>query len=207
MTKYNEIISRVSVTPEMHERILKNVIAHKKEKEKSAVSKKTGTRRLMRWLPAAVAACFLIVIGMQVYHVNQPDIDTTTESIIEYASLAELEEATGIDMPEIVPLPFEVDETAYTDSFGIARVDYYGKNGENITLSKAKDTGTDVSGIYNKYTSVTEKELEGVTVTLKGNDGTIALATWTKDGYACALYVDPGVSVKSMQDMLISALD
>lgn len=209
MAKYNEIMSRVSVTSEMRERVLGNVIAHQSEGENDAVNRKSGIKHLIQWIPIAAAACFLLVIGIQFNHVNQlgrESVGEALESVVEYASLADLEKGMGFDVPEIDPIPFEVTETGYTNCFGVARVDYYGENGESITLSKAKDTGTDISGDYNEYSSVTEKEIEGAAITLKGNDGTISLAVWNQDGYSYALYADPGASPENMTDMLLSVL-
>jgi len=69
------------------------------------------------------------VVGLQIYHINQPTdepIDVASEGITENASLTELEEGVGFDMPEFETLPFEKAETTYTNAFGIARIDYYG---------------------------------------------------------------------------------
>jgi hypothetical protein len=69
------------------------------------------------------------VVGLQIYHINKPTdepIDVASEGITENASLTELEEGVGFDMPEFETLPFEKAETTYTNAFGIARIDYYG---------------------------------------------------------------------------------
>lgn len=205
MAKYNEIMSRVSVTPEMKERVLYNVAAHRKLKQELPAGNVKNIRRWMRWIPAVAAACFLLVIGLQIYYINQPGtepIDVATDSIVEYSSLDELEAAMGFEMPAVEGLPFEVTETVYTNVFGIARIDYYGASGENITLSKAKDDGTDISGDYNEYSSVSEEAIDGVTVLLKGNEGTVNLAIWTDDGYAYAVSSYPGISQNTMIELL-----
>lgn len=209
MAKYNEIMSRVSVTPEMRERVLSNVAEHRQLKQKSSAGNVKNIRGWMRWFPAVAAACFLLVVGLQIYHINQPTdepIDVASEGITEYASLAELEEAVGFDMPELEALPFETAETMYTNAFGIARIDYYGSSEECITISKGKDDGTDVSGDYNEYSSVSEETIGGVTVTLKGNDGEFNLATWTDDGYAYAVSSYPGMSSDKMTDLIESLI-
>lgn len=206
MAKYNEIMSRVSVTPEMRERVLSNVAAHRQLKQKSSTGNVKNIRGWMRWVPAVAAACFLLVIGLQIYHINQPGtepIDVATDSIVEYSSLDELEAAMGFEMPVIEELPFEVTETVYTNSFGIARIDYYGAAGENITLSKAKDDGTDISGDYNEYSSVSNETIGGISVTMKGNEETVSLATWTEDIYSYAVSLYPGIP----QDTMIKLLE
>ena len=209
MAKYNEIMSRVSVTPEMRERVLAGVAEHRQLKQKTTAGNVKNIRKWVRWVPAVAAACFLLVIGLQIYHINQttdePN-DVASEGVTEYASLAELEKAVGFDMPELEALPFKKAETMYTNASGIARIDYYGSSEESITISKGKDDGTDISGDYNEYSSVSEETIGGVTVTLKGNDGEFNLAAWTDDGYAYAVSSYPGMSSDKMTDLIESLI-
>lgn len=205
MAKYNEIMSRVSVTPEMRERVLSNVAEHRQLKQKSSAGNVKNIRGWMRWFPAVAAACFLLVVGLQIYHINQPTdepVYVTSEGITEYASLTELEKAVGFDMPELEALPFETAETMYTNAFGIARIDYYGSSEERITISKGKDDGTDVSGDYNEYSSVIEETVDGITVTLKGNEESYNLAIWTDGEYAYAISANPGISYEIIMKMI-----
>ena len=204
MAKYNEIMSKVSVTPEMRERVLSNVAEHRQLKQKSSAGNVKNIRGWMRWL-SVVAACFLLVVGLQIYHINQPTdkpIDVESEGITEYASLTELEEAVGFDMPELEALPFEKAKTMYTNAFGIARIDYYGPSEECITISKGKNDGTDDSGDYNEYSSVIEKTVDGITVTLKGNEESYNLAIWTDGKYAYAISANPGISYETIMKMI-----
>ena len=113
----------------MRGRVLSNVAKHRQLKQKSSAGNVKNNRGWMRWVPALAAACFLLVVGLQIYHINQPTdepIDVASEGITENASLTELEEGVGFDMPEFETLPFEKAETTYTNAFGIARIDYYG---------------------------------------------------------------------------------
>ena len=66
MNKYNEIMSRVSVTPEIRERVLSNVAKHRHLKQKSSAENVKNNRGWMRWVPALAAACFLLVVGLQI---------------------------------------------------------------------------------------------------------------------------------------------
>ena len=205
MAKYNEIMSRVSVTPEMRERVLSNVDQPRQLQQKSSAGNVKNNRGWMRWVQALAAACFLLVVGLQIYHINQPTdepIDVASEGITEYASLTELEEAVRFDMPELETLPFEKAETVYTNAFGIARIDYYGSSEECITISKGKDDGTDVSGDYNEYASVIEEPVDGITVTLKGNEESYNLAIWTDGEYAYAISAKPGISYETVMKMI-----
>ena len=74
--------------------------------------------------------------------------------------------------------------------------------GDNEKAFVRKGTGSeDVSGDYNKYTKVTKKKINGVSVTLKGGKK-VNLAVWEKDGYSFALYVKKGVTKKAMTKLV-----
>ena len=189
----------------MRGRVLSNVAKHRQLKQKSSAGNVKNNRGWMRWVPALAAACFLLVVGLQIYNINQPTdepIDVASEGITENASLTELEEGVGFDMPEFETLPFEKAETTYTNAFGIARIDYYGSSEECITISKGKDDGTDVSGDYNENASVIEEQVDGITVTLKGNEESYNLAIWTDGEYAYVISANPGISYEIVMKMI-----
>ena len=64
----------------------------------------------------------------------------------------------------------------------------------------------DVSGDFDKYAETEQVDMSGVTVTLKGSDGKVNLAVWTKDGYAFSISSTDGLSKVTMTD-LVTALN
>ena len=62
---------------------------------------------------------------------------------------------------------------------------------EYILLRKGVGS-EDISGDYNEYTSVTEQEVDGKTVTLKGDGSIIYLATWTDGDYSYSVSFSDG---------------
>ncbi len=56
----------------------------------------------------------------------------------------------------------------------------------------------DVSGDYNEYASVSQQELAGRTVTLKGDGKLVWLATWTDGNYSYSISVSDGMEQESM---------
>lgn len=208
MTKYNQIMEKISVTPQMKERILEQVALHDTQEPEGNADRKSKLLRFVRWGSGAVAACLVLLAGIRAYQVYHPPGETDHSvlegqySVEEYASLEELEQAIGFSVPDISDIPFQVKDRAYTNSFGIARVDYQGASDEMLTISKAVDDGSDISGDYTEYEAVSELELEGCKVAMKGNDGTISLAVWTEDGYAYAVSASPGLAESEMKDVL-----
>lgn len=213
--KYNELMSRITVTPQMRERVLQNVRMHRKEKtgteDRGRVSGRSRKiRALGRYLPAAIAACLVLVCGLmlqksrplQPQTEETPGIDLVYSGIEEYSSLSDLEDAVGFSMKEAGALaenlPFAAKQTAYSNAAGIARIDYTSEDGEVITFSKAADDGTDISGDYTKYSAVSEETIGDVSVTLKGDGDIVNLATFSKDGYAYAIDAMDGISRDAM---------
>ncbi len=110
MAKYNEIMSRVRVTPEMRERVLANVetaraagaeeltqdtdrqnnITDAAAFEKKRAERQTGTQRanggrrtetLKRWFPLAAAACLVLVLGIGVSTVYKNNESTPNDAV------------------------------------------------------------------------------------------------------------------------------
>ena len=214
MAKYNEVMSRVAVTPEMRERVLSNV-----ENARAAKinSKKKISRTIIRWFPLAAAACLVLIVGIgvgNVYKDNNESVgtsndDATSQGLEDCASLDQLCEKVGFDVPDLsADIPFEVKQTVYTDVFGVARVSYNGADDTYIELDKGLDEGYDVSGDNNDYENTFKVSVSGysdVKITMKGNGDSVSLATWTCDGYAYALCFSPGVDRDTATDLVIKA--
>ena len=217
--KYNELMSRITVTPQMRQRVLQNVRTHRQEKTNSENSDKAsgGSRKirtLWRYLPAVMAACLVLVCGivLQKSRTIQPQteetsgIDLVYSGIEEYSSLSDLEDAVGFSMKETGALaenlPFAAKQTAYSNAAGIARIDYTSPDGDVITFSKAEDDGTDISGDYTEYSAVSEETIGDVSVTLKGDGDMANLVTFSKDGYTYAIDAMEGISRDAMIRMV-----
>ena len=217
--KYNELMSRITVTPQMKERVIQNVRMHRQEKaEMEGSSRASGGSRkvlpLWRSLPAVMAACLVLVCGIvlqksrpiQPHTEETSGIDLVYSGIEEYSSPEELEDAVGFSMKEAETLtenlPFAAKQTAYSNAAGIARIDYTSPEGEVITFSKAADDGTDISGDYTEYGAVSEETIGNVSVTIKGDRDQVNLAEFSKDGYAYAIDAMEGISREAMIRMV-----
>lgn len=66
-----------------------------------------------------------------------------------------------------------------------------------------KGVGTeDISGNYNEFSEKNEVDVDGATVTLKGNDGKVEVAIWSKDGYSYAINSTDGLDKVKMTDLV-----
>lgn len=72
-------------------------------------------------------------------------------------------------------------------------------NGDEEVARVRKDEGSaDISGDYNDYSSVVDREINGVSVTFKGNDGKVMLAVWAVDGCGYSISVPNGITADEM---------
>lgn len=70
---------------------------------------------------------------------------------------------------------------------GIIQV-FYGDGDAQVLVRKAVSSqGSDISGDYNTYSTTKTIDVNGTTVTLKGNGDTFAVAIWTSGDYSFAI--------------------
>lgn len=73
-------------------------------------------------------------------------------------------------------------------------------SGEQMMIRKASGAGenTDISGDYNVYNETSTVTVGEYTVTLKGNDQKVNLATWTSGDYAYSIDCISGITTEEM---------
>ena len=78
-------------------------------------------------------------------------------------------------------------------------------SGEDETARIRKAPGADdVSGDYNEYAETETVDVDGVSVTMKGEDGLVKLAIWTNGDYSYALSAESGLSQSDMAALVSS---
>lgn len=78
-------------------------------------------------------------------------------------------------------------------------------SGEDEVARVRKAPGADdVSGDYNEYAETESVDVDGVSVTMKGEGGLVSLAVWTTGDYSYALSVEAAIS---QSDMAVRAAD
>lgn len=103
----------------------------------------------------------------------------------EYKTVSEAAKAAGVSFS--APDELAGYKASYIQAMsGIVEVRYSDGSNE-ITVRKGNGTD-DISGDYNVYKNVSEKEIGGVTVTLKGNNGGINSASWTDGTNSYSVY-------------------
>lgn len=225
MSKYNEIMEHIELNDEMRERIIGNIGARQKRKRINTAVK----------MISALAACLVIAVGAaallnrdkipQTPDDSSPNVakndegqviagsadseDGQTEygfDVQEYGGAQELSDAFGVKLHDIKNLPFEVTEQCYSVMFGdFAEINYNGANGEYCCIRAGKDT-EDISGDYNEYSTVKDTDIDGVTVTFKGDDKRLDLAVWIKDGHFYSVSLSDGTDEQKMTEIVRSVM-
>lgn len=203
--KYEEVMGRIEVTPEMHQRVLGNL-----QKIDLAEKKSAKVIAFSHWKRfAALAACLVVVLA-GVF--TLPNLLQTSDSpsdlvlgdgIIEATSAQELSEVIGFDVADLSALPFEIEETTYIAYWkDLAEIEY---SGEGQTAIYRKGPGKeDVSGDYNLYAAKVSLSINGLSVELKGDGEDYTLATWTDETFSYSLCLSEGLSETEWRAILIS---
>jgi len=190
--KYEQIMDKIEVTPEMRQRVLRNV-----EAEQAKQKKRQLTRRLV-----TLAACLAIVVCC--WYVWKPkQTDPPEQGMMAVAqidtvdSLEALTEKTGIPMNELTGVPFTVERTEYVSYWDeLAEIQYFGGSD---SLCYRKSPGTeDNSGDYNVYAQEETLEISGNAVTLKGGNG----AYRGLGGVRPAFFVESGITLSVEPDQV-----
>ena len=164
MTKYDEVMEKLEVTPEMRARILQNVKTQMAEPCKKP-------NRLRRF--AALAACLAVLLmgAMALPKFISSPVPEESETMVangmvEVTSKEELSEAVGFPVKSAQSLPFFPQSIYYTSYWGdMAQIDY--ANGGSTACFRQSLGEEDNSGDWNEYPAKESFTVNGCAVTLK----------------------------------------
>ena len=195
------MVDKIEVTPEMHERILKNI------SEIDFSEPIIKTKSIIRFKKILVlAACFVVLListFMIPKIINpEPPIQVVPD-IVEYQSLDELSSALGFEVTVPTRLPFEAAQITYFACWKeFAEITYSNDNNTIVfRMAKGKD---DVSGDFNQYEDVKEYQTDAGSMTLKGKNNAYTLATWIDDDFSFSISTIQPLSEEEMINMISS---
>ena len=189
MTKYDEVMEKLEVTPEMRARILQNVKTQMAEPCKKP-------NRLRRF--AALAACLAVLLmgAMALPKFISSPVPEESETMVangmvEVTSKEELSEAVGFPVKSAQSLPFFPQSIYYTSYWGdMAQIDY--ENGGSTACFRQSLGEEDNSGDWNEYPAKESFTVNGCAVTLKGERGSYTLGIWSDGTYSYSLSLSAG---------------
>lgn len=206
----------------MKEMRLMQIIGDIDEKYIDEAAPAEQKKKAMRFTPwvryASIAACAMLVIGVGIFAITQHSgniIDTPAQSeeadssdfvqsgnpYTEYDTLEEAENTIGFEIS--VPDSYG----GYTEPYyaviegKILEVQYYNGDDRGMIISKSRGS-EDISGDFNEYNTVTETEVNGNTVTIKGNGDEFSLALWVSGDYSYSVSVSSGISENALKEII-----
>ena len=198
LTKYDEVMDKIKVTPEMRARILKNV----------AQQTKKPARRLQLRRFGALAACLAVLLagaltlpGLLSTPAQKEPETMVANGMAELPSRSDLSDAVGFPVKSAETLPFFPREIHYTSYWGdMAQIDY---TNEDASACFRQSLGTDDnSGNWNEYPAQCDLSVGTLSVTLKGDVSQYTLAVWTDGTYSYSLSLSAGQPAEVWQKII-----
>lgn len=207
MSKYEELMDKITVTPEMEERILKNIREKDLRKEKKVIP----FRKIKKY--ASIAACVAVLlvsaVSVTLWYQNgtengqdeqNPGVEAAYGRVTEQESREALEQAVGFEVQELTELPYEVAEVSYISYWDqMAEITYTGTDG-TIVFRKAvrEKEGEDISGDFNEYEHEEQVMADETEITCRGNGEKEYVAVWQDGTYSYAILAEDGIAREEM---------
>lgn len=203
MNKYNKIMNKINVTPEMHERIMNNIQEVDFEIEPKKMFFLQDYKKYI-----SIAACLMVCIAGTLLIPNLMKVEQdpplqVVPDIVEYTSTRELSSSVGFEVKDVKNIPFEVEEIKYISYWKeLAEIIYSGD--DNTIIFRMSEGSDDNSGDYNEYEEVKSYSIDDYTVTLKGSNGLYNLAVWSDGSFSYSLELDVALSETDLGHMIQS---
>lgn len=205
--RYDEVMEKLKVTDAMRQRILANI--NKMDLDAAPRAKVIRFLSVKRLMPLAACLILLLAGVFSLRHFMpgetvdpQPsDLVMVGNGIADVADVDALTEAVGFPVKEVTSLPFQADEVTYTSFWKeLAQIKYTGA--EQTATFRQSLGNEDNSGDYNVYAGTEVREIGGLSVTLKGDGQTYALAVWSDGTYAYSIHVEPGLTAQEWEAVI-----
>lgn len=208
---YHEIMEKIEVTDEMRTRILNNV----SRQMTNTPTKLIPFPHLRKMASIAACVALLLIGGTLMKNAFTPSSPSPDQEMVgavygmeECKSLAELTQKAGFAVKDISEssIPFKITSTSYTWCWNeFAQIIYEGTD-NSLTYRKTRGTD-DISGDYNQYDQVLDKVVNGIDVTIKGNNDKYYLVIWHTKDYSYSISLDKGVMLETLSAIVQNAMD
>ena len=120
--------------------------------------------------------------------------------IVDYETLEEAATAAGVTLKVPENVQGYSEKTFQAIAKEIVQVVY--SNNENRLFIRKANGDEDISGDYNLYKEEKQVKVGEYDVTLKGNDGKVSTAIWTKGGCTFAVMSDTPMTAEAMEAII-----
>ena len=166
-------------------------------------------KKLLAILMSAAIALSIAACGAEKPAGNDPAGKSNVEipnPFVDCETLEEAQEKAGFEMT----LPDRIDgyDNRKISAIEKEMISVIFANDKDGQICFRKGVGEkDVSGDFNQYAETKQIDLGGTKITLKGSDGKVNLAVWTKDGYAYSISSTDGLNKVTMTDLAATVND
>lgn len=199
--RYNEIMNNIQVTEEMHDRIMRKIDETDFTTETTNRSSYHQYRRIISIAACLAIICIGIMGGKLIFNNEENLVEQVVPDIVEYNSIAELNQNAGFEISEVKNVPFSIKKTTYTLYWGELAEITYSNDEEELVYRKAVGN-EDISGNYNEYSKEKKCIIDDYEVTIKGDMNGYTLAVWQKDSYSYSLEFSKRVSEIEILDII-----
>ncbi|WP_068498735.1 hypothetical protein [Paenibacillus kribbensis] len=121
--------------------------------------------------------------------------------LVEFKTLQAAEKSVGFATyaPSILTDAYKQD-LIQVISNSVVEVSY--SNGKDTIHYRVAEGSEDISGNYEVYSQASKKDINGIPVTIKGNNNVVNQATWTQNHKSYSLYLEAGVSTQTLEKIL-----
>ncbi len=205
--RYDEVMKKIEVTDAMRRRILAKIDSMDLDAE--PVPKTVRFSVVRRLMPLAACLALILAGAFSLKQLTPVETPTPTPSdrvqavngIVEVADADALRDAVGFPVREPAALPFRVVETTGFSRWGeVAEIVYTGEE-QTATFRQSLGDG-DNSGDYRVYAETLVREMDGLSVTLKGDGQVYSLAVWSDGTYAYSIRVGSGLTLPEWETVL-----
>lgn len=225
MNKYHSAMEKIKVSPQMEEKILKNIAS---KNELNIETKKKQKYKWIRPLGIVAAGCAIVIGAIFIYPsiINNKDVSqqiqknqsannsngADTQSgeqvlipyqIVNTEGIEELKKVVPfqLQIPGKLPTGYKIDKTSVI-SRELAQIIY--TDGSNIITYREASGAKDISGDYTAYDESNVAETQDAKVVFKGNKSMINLAIWAKDGSSYSLSFSKGIEKEKVISIIKS---
>lgn len=199
--RYNEIMNNIQVTEEMHDRIMRKIDETDFTTETTNRRSYHQYRRIISIAACLAIICIGIMGGKLIFNNEENLVEQVVPDIVEYNSIAELNQNAGFEISEVKNVPFSIKKTAYILYWGELAEITYSNDEEELVYRKAVGN-EDISGNYNEYSKEKKCIIDDYEVTIKGDMNGYTLAVWQKDSYSYSLEFSKRVSEIEILDII-----
>jgi len=202
MNSYKNALEKIKITKEMENRIMRNL--RENNISQSNICKKSK----IKWLkPVAltVGCCAIVASSIFIYpKLQNNDFNNDVQLVNPTKDVSSINELKTdlpfeLEIPTKLPKEYTLDSTSII-SGTLAQIEYISKN-DSITF-RMTPGNEDISGDYNNYSKEDKITIDGIEVTIKGDDRLYKVITWNNDNFSYSLTTTAGLSEDIIHEII-----